>query len=162
MSPTPLLKLAVQRLLLLSYHQGEQVSVQCTILVRTLQSRLCLRKWMRDKASEGWLHRCSHRREKQEKHLSIKWRKFCVKLISPSKRRGTCRDVLTQTEIDETQEAYRRHIPHGKEYGPNIKKFGITLKSRADEAAEGERAALSRLSEAEYHPKQDLRCTRRS
>ena len=32
-----------------------------------------------------------------------------------------------------------------------IKKFGITLKLRADEADEGEKAALSRLSEAEYH-----------
>ena len=32
-----------------------------------------------------------------------------------------------------------------------IKKFGITLELRTYEAAEGEKAALSRLSEAEYH-----------
>ena len=36
-------------------------------------------------------------------------------------------------------------IPQEKEYGPNIKKFGARLKLRADEAAEGEEAASSRL-----------------
>ena len=47
MSPTPLLRSAVRRLLSSSYHQWEQVSVQRTILVRTSQLRLCLRKSMR-------------------------------------------------------------------------------------------------------------------
>ena len=57
--------LAVQRSHPCSYHQGEQVSLRRTILVRTSQLRLCLRKSMRDKAWEGWLHRCSCREEKQ-------------------------------------------------------------------------------------------------
>ena len=52
MSPTPLWRLAVQRSHLFSNHQGEQVSVQCIILVRTSQLRLCLRKSMTDKAWE--------------------------------------------------------------------------------------------------------------
>ena len=43
----------------------EQVSVQCIILVRTSQLRLCLRKSMRDKEWECWRHSCSCRRQKQ-------------------------------------------------------------------------------------------------
>ena len=56
--------LAVQMLHLCSYHQGEQVSVWCINLLRTSQLRLYLRKWMRDKAWECWLHHCSCRRGK--------------------------------------------------------------------------------------------------
>ena len=44
-SPTPLSRLTVQRLHLFAYHQGEQVSVQCAILVR-----MCLRKSVRDES----------------------------------------------------------------------------------------------------------------
>ena len=44
MSPTPLLRSAVQMLLLCSYHQGEQVFAQCTILVKTPRQDSCLRK----------------------------------------------------------------------------------------------------------------------
>ena len=40
-----------------------------TISVRTSHLRRCLRKRMRDKASEGWLHRCSCRRENQAQSL---------------------------------------------------------------------------------------------
>ena len=36
----------------------ERVSVRLTIPARTSPLRLCLRKWMRDKARECWLHRC--------------------------------------------------------------------------------------------------------
>ena len=47
----------------------EQVSVQCIILVRTSQLRLCLRKSMRDKEWECWRHRCSCRRQQQVQRL---------------------------------------------------------------------------------------------
>ena len=65
LSPTPSLRSAAQRLLLFTMHQGGQVVAQHTVLVRTPQLQLCLRKWMKDKASEGWLHRWSCRRENQ-------------------------------------------------------------------------------------------------
>ena len=63
MSPAPSLRSAV-----VTMHQG-QVSAQHTIPVRTPRQHPCLRKSMRGKASECWLHRCSCRREKQVQSL---------------------------------------------------------------------------------------------
>ena len=57
------------RLLQFTMHQGGHVFAQHTIPKRTARLFPCLRKWMGEKASEGWLHRCSCRREKQVQSL---------------------------------------------------------------------------------------------
>lgn len=118
-SPMSLSRLAVQRLHLFSYHQGEQVSVRRFILVRTSQPRLCLRKSMTDEASEGRLHRCLRRRWKQVKPLEefVTLIKIVLCLL---------RYTHTNGNRAETQEAYKRHIPQEKAYSPSIKNFGIT------------------------------------
>ena len=127
MSPTPLLRLAVQRLHLFSHHQGEQVSVRCIIRVRTSQLRLCHRKSMRDKT---WRMLASllltQKREASAppcNKLALKKRKFYLTF----KAHG---DLLRCTHTNgnraETQETHWRHIPQEKEYGPSMKKLGIT------------------------------------
>ena len=130
MSPTPLWRLAVQRSHWFSNHQGEQVSVQCIILVVTSQQRLYPRKSMKDKAWECWLHCCSRRTAKQVQPLQ--------EIIAPLEK-VLCQAHLTleaQGDLSGythtnghramTQETYRRHIPQEKGYGPRIKKLGIT------------------------------------
>ena len=49
-----------------------------------------------------------------------------VSSSSHSKRGETCRDIHTNGNRAEIQEAYRRHIPQVKEHGPSIKKLDIT------------------------------------
>ena len=49
-----------------------------------------------------------------------------VSSSSHSKRGETCRDIHTNGNRAEVQEAYRRHIPQVKEHGPSIKKLDIT------------------------------------
>ena len=92
LSPTPSLRSGVQRFTPI-HHPSRRTSffAQCTIPVRTPRLHLCLRKWMRDKASEGWLHRCFCRREKQvqSQQESLYRRKFDVTLITLSKHGET-------------------------------------------------------------------------
>ena len=67
MGPTPSLRSAAQRCYFCSpCIKAVHVFVQHTLRVRTPRLYPCLRKWMRDRASEGWLHRCSCRRERSK------------------------------------------------------------------------------------------------
>ena len=120
--PNDLVEVSSAEVTPFSSHQGEQVSVRRTIPVRTSQLRLCLRMSMRDKA---W-----------ESALSLKKRKIYVWLISHSKRRETCCDVLTQTEIEqETHSARERTLTEHQEVWDH-------LKLRVGTTAEGGEAAL--------------------
>ena len=55
------LRPAAQWLLPFTMHQEGQVFAQCTM--RTPRQHPCLRKWIRDKASEGWLQLLMHKRK---------------------------------------------------------------------------------------------------
>ena len=130
MSPTPLLRFAVQRLLLFSHHQGEQASAQCAIPVGTSQPHARHRKSTRDKAGECWLRRCSCRTEKHvqllQEFITLTEKVLCQAHLTFEAQGDLSRCTHTNGNRAETQEAYRRHIPQEKEYGPSIKKFGIT------------------------------------
>ena len=82
---------------------------QQRIPVRTSLLSGCLRKWMMDNASDSWLHRCSHRREKQvgslQKIVTLVEREFCI-LLSKFKHCETSRFTLTQTEAEQRHEKF--------------------------------------------------------
>ena len=80
------------------------------------------------------------------KNLSLYWRKFYVELISLPNRGETGRDILTRTEIEP-----RPKKRAGDRIRTEYREVRDHLQLRADGAAEGEQAALSRLSKAEFH-----------
>ena len=111
LSRTPSLRSGVQRFTPI-HHPSRRTSffAQYTIPVRTPRLHPCLRKWMRDEASEGRLDRCICRREKQvqSQQESLYRRKFDVTLITLSKHGET----LTQTEIVQRHERRTEKTPH--------------------------------------------------
>ena len=118
MSPTPLLRSAVQRFLLFTDHQGGRVYAQFTIPVKT--PRLHTWKWIRDKESEGWLHlcnKCSHC-----KNLSLNWRKFHVKLISHSQHGKLCCTHTNGSRAWTKKQKRAEDTPHMKVFELNHKK----------------------------------------
>ena len=155
MSPTPSWRSAVRRLLLITNHQGGYVFAQFSIPVRTSLLRPCLRKWMRDKASEGWLCRCVCSREKQVQQLqefitplekssmssSADFRIAGSLVATHSHRRKSSRDPR---RVQETYSASDRIRTERQEVRDH-------LRFREDEAAKGVKAAKIRLSETEFH-----------
>ena len=63
--PNTTVEISSTEITLFIYHQGVEAAAHFLIPVRPPQLHLRLRKWMEDKALEGWLHRCSCSREKQ-------------------------------------------------------------------------------------------------
>ena len=75
----------------------------CSVYNSGEDATLCLRKFLKDKAPEGWLHRRSCRREKQVQSLQgpiTPQEKNYVTFISLSERGKTCFDTFTQTEVE--------------------------------------------------------------
>ena len=110
MSPTPLLRSVVWRLLLFTIHPGGQGFAQYTTPMRMARLHPCLRKWMRDTASKGWLHRCPCRRERQVQplqELKTLQENICGTFITLSKHRESYCDTLAQAEIEQTNERIR-------------------------------------------------------
>ena len=155
LSPTPLLKSAVHRLLLFTYHQRDQVSAQCTSRVRTSQLHLCLRKWMRDKASEG-LSLSLHMQKREARTATARIHhptgesstsssahiRSAVRLVAThSHIRKSSRDTRREQETNSSCDRIRTERQEVRDH----RRF------REDEAAEGEDAASSRLSGAEHH-----------
>ena len=154
MSPTPSWRSAVRRLLSFTDHQGGHVFAQLSIPVRTSHLRPCLRKWMRDKVSEGWLHRCICRRQKQVQQLQ----EFITPLEKSSMSssahfRSAERLVATHSHQRKSSTDPRR-VQETKSARDRIRtdrqEVRDHLRFREDEAAEGEDVALSRLSGAEH------------
>ena len=114
MSPTPSWRSAAQRLLPFTDHQGGRVFAQYTIPVRTSHLRPCLRKWMRDKASEGQLHPCSYRKERSKcnrcENLLLLKRKFSITLITYSKHGETCCDTHTRKPSRDRRSVQEKHL----------------------------------------------------
>ena len=63
--PNTTVEISSAEITLFICHQGGEAAAYFLIPVRPPQLHLRLRKWMEDKAPEGWLHRCSCSREKQ-------------------------------------------------------------------------------------------------
>ena len=155
LSPTPLLKSAVHRLLLFTYHQRDQVSAQFSIPVRTSHLRPCLRKWMRDKASEGLsLSLRMQQREAsaatarihhttgESSTTSSAHIQSAVRLVAiHSHIRKSSRDTRREQETNSSCDRIRTERQEVRDH----RRF------REDEAAEREDAASSRLSGAEHH-----------
>ena len=171
MSPTPLLRSSVQRL--------PKFSAQCTILARTSQLHLCLRKWMRDKALECWIHHCSRRTEKQvqplQEFITPLEKVLCQAHLTFEARGDVSRYAHTNGNRAETQEAQRRHIPQVKGKGLNIKKFEITYSYEQVKQPKENRQPYQdslklnfirdcslKSKDIRYHLKHDLRCIYRS
>ena len=56
--PNTTVEISSAEITLFIFHQGGESSAQYRIPVRPPQLHPCLPKWMKDKAPEGWLHRC--------------------------------------------------------------------------------------------------------
>ena len=93
----------------------DQFFAQHTIPVRTPRQQPCLRKWKRDEASEGWLHRCSCR-EKQVQSLRefIALQKIvpCHAHHTVQARENLLRYTLTQTEVEQGRKRRTGETPH--------------------------------------------------
>ena len=153
MSPTPSWRSAVRRLLLFTDHQEGYVSAQYTIPMLTSHLRPCLRKWMRDNASEGCLYRCVCSREKQvqqlqefitplEKVLRQAHIRSAGRLVAThSHKRKSSRDPRREQETYSASDRMRTERKEVRDH----------LRFREDEAAKGVNAAKIRLSETEFH-----------
>ena len=135
-SPSKWLRSSGQRLLLLTDHQRGQVFDQHALPVRTSHLHPFLRNWMRDKASEGWLHRCSCKREKQVQSLqgpiTLQEKGLCHAHHTFQARGNLLPHTHTNGSRAQTQEAYRRHMSQVQEYELNNRN-GDLFKSRTDE-----------------------------
>ena len=86
------------------------------------------------------------------KNLSIWQRKFCVTLITQSSHGETCGDVLAQTKIEPRSTKFTGVLFRERERTfAEHREVRDFLGFRADTAAQGEKAALHKLSEAEHH-----------
>ena len=86
------------------------------------------------------------------KNLSIWQRKFCVTLITQSSHGETCGDVLAQTKIEQRSTKFTGVLFRERErIFAKHREVRDFLDFRADKAAQGEKAAFSKLSEAEHH-----------
>ena len=123
-----------------------RVSGRRTILARTSHLHLYLRKWMRHKAWECWLHRCQVQPQQEfttptdkilrHAHHTFKSRGKLVEMYSHKRKSSRDPKSLQGSFLDR------------EKYSREIRDF---LELRADRAAQEEQAAFSRLSEAEYH-----------
>ena len=123
---------------------SQTIKKECAPPVRRPQQILCLQKWMKYKAWEGRLQRCSCRNESNcspSKNLFNGKRKFHVTLITNSSHV----EILTQSKRARTQEKLftcERIWTEQQE----VRDF---LTFRAE--VQGEQEASSKLSEAEFH-----------
>ena len=129
-SPTILSKSAVRRLRLCCYRREEQALGRLTTLARTSRLRLLRLKWMKDEiweSQERKVNATPFRTYHSKKENSESRSSHVPTNTERPEARG---DALTQEKVKST--------------------FTDFLELRADHAAQGENAALSKLSEA-YH-----------
>ena len=107
---------------------------------------------MKDKAPEGWLHRCSCRREKQVQSLQefvTPLEKVVCHAHHTFRAQGNLlRHTLTQTEIEQrrTRGVQEKHLTYER-IRDEQQEVGDFLKFREEEAVQGEHeAAKPRLS----------------
>ena len=135
MSQTPLDSAEIT---LFIFHQGGESSAQYRIPVRPPQLHPCLPKWMKDKAPEGWLHRCSCSREKQvqslqgfvtlqekiPRHIHLTFRAQGDLFATHTHKRKSSRDTRSVQERHLTSERIRSQQQEVRDF----------LKFRTDEA----------------------------
>ena len=144
MSPTLLSTWAVQRLRLRSYPRGKRALVRLATLARTSSLLLLYRSWAKDQIWECWPHHCQYKRDKRNPilNLSLEWRKFWDTFITRSQTREN--KVEIHMSLQESYPERERILSEHRE-------IGDFFDLRPNHAAQGEKAALSRLSGAEYH-----------
>ena len=157
MSPTPLLRSAVQRLLPFIYHQSWQASAQQWILERTPQIQLVCSEVDKRLSIGRVASPLLCRREKQVQSLQ----EFITPLeVHPTfEARETCRKKRTQTEIEQRPKKLTGDNEREKRLSTASERNGLdnkssrSLKNTSRWSSRGEKTILLRLSEAEFHSK---------
>ena len=157
MSPTILWRLAVLRWRPCSYHREESVLVRLTTLVRT--SSLLCQKWMKGKAWECWLHRSSHTGERE---ASAAPSQMYHSNRGSSETRSSPVSTSTGRSVwmcsHKSKWSRDSHVLQESYFRQRKDLFWASRNPRFPVIASWSRrsrskTALSRLSEAEYHPR---------